>query len=60
MTIGDIIKINSPSIYKKLMKIGKEKPKKKEIKLGDSAKNLMSANSHKRVRGALRQTRWSK
>lgn len=57
MTIGEILQINSPGIYKKLMQIGKEKPQKK-IELGDSVENLMKADSHKRVRGALRQRYW--
>lgn len=58
MTIGDIIKNDSPGIHKKLMQISKEKPKKKDVKLGDSVENLMKADSHKRVRGAIRQTKW--
>jgi len=57
MTIGEILQINSPGIYKKLMQISKEKPKKK-IELGDSVENLMRADSHKRVKGALRQKTW--
>lgn len=58
MTIGEILQINSPGIYKKLIQIGKADKPKKKIELGDSTENLMSANSYKRVRGALRQTRW--
>jgi len=60
MTIGEMLQINSPGIYKKLMQIGKEKPKKNGIKLGDSVENLMRADSHKRVNGALRQRSWGK
>ncbi len=43
--------------YKRLLQIEKEKPKKK-IEIGDSVENLMSADSHKKVKGAIRQTRW--
>ncbi len=61
MTIGEILQINSPGIYNKLKEISKaEKPKKKDIKLGDSVENLMSADSHKRVKGTIRQMRWGK
>lgn len=59
MTIGEIVHINSPGIYKKLMQIGKEKPKKKDVKLGDSVENLMKHDSHERVRGSIRQKGWS-
>lgn len=59
MTIGDIIKINDPYTYSKLTKIGKMSTEsKKEIELGDSPQNLMKADSHKRIRGALRQNTW--
>lgn len=59
MNIGEILQINSPGIYKKLMQIGKtEKPKKKDIQLGDTVENLMKHDSHKRIRGSIRQKTW--
>ncbi len=58
MTIGEILQINSSGIYKKLKEIGKTEKSKKKIELGDSAENLMKTDSHKRVKGALRQRTW--
>lgn len=61
MTIGEILEINYPYAYKRLIQIRKtEKPKPPKIELGDSVANLMKANSHKRVNGALRQKTWTK
>ena len=58
MTIGEILQINSPGIYRRLMQISKV-GKSKKIELGDSAENLMKHDSHKRIRGSLRQKGWS-
>ena len=62
MTIGEIVRLNNPSTYKKLMRISKshKESKDKKIKLGDSVENLMKADSYKKVRGALRQKTWGK
>lgn len=61
MTIGEILEINYPYAYKRLMQIRKtEKPKPQKIELGDSVENLMKADSYKKVRGALRQKTWGK
>ncbi|QUH21092.1 hypothetical protein [Alkaliphilus sp. B6464] len=59
MTVGEVIKINSPGIHKRLMQIGKgNKEPKKRIELGDSPQNLMKVDSYKRARGVLRQKTW--
>lgn len=61
MTIGEILKNNNPKVHSKLRQIKKSRNQsKKKIKLGDSPKNLMRTDSHKRVNGALRQKTWSK
>lgn len=60
MTIGDILHHKNRDTYKRLLQIEKEKPKKKDIQLGDSVENLMSADGHKRIKGTIKQTRWGK
>ncbi len=57
MTIGEILRRTDIDTYRKLLKIGKRQ-NKKEIELGDRPENLMKHDAYKRVRGALRQTRW--
>ncbi|WP_427340635.1 hypothetical protein [Caloranaerobacter sp. DY30410] len=34
------------------------KKKKSDIELGDSVQNLMKHRAYKRIRGAIRQTKW--
>lgn len=54
MTIGEYIKLTDIETYKKLIKLCKNKPKKK-IELGDSIENLMSNRSYKRIGRRVRQ-----
>lgn len=58
MTIGQYIKHTDIETYKKLLRFCKVNKPKKEIKLGDSAENLMKHDSHKRVKGKLVQRGW--
>ncbi len=59
MTIGQYIKLTDIETYNKLKNLCRldiDKPKK--IELGDRPENLMKHDTYRRVRGALRQTRW--
>lgn len=59
MTIGEIIRYKDIDTYIELIKMSRGKvDKPKKIELGDSIKNLMKANSYKKIGGAIRQTRW--
>ena len=51
LRIEKIIKEENPDAYKKLKNI------ENKIELGDSVENLMKADSYRRVKGALRQTK---
>jgi hypothetical protein len=57
MTIGEYIKLTDIETYEKLIKLCKNKPKKK-IELGDSIENLMKSNSYRRVGRRIRQIKW--
>ena len=59
MTIGEYLYIYDRDTYLKLKNLcKKEKKENKKIELGDTAENLMKHDSYRRVKGALRQTKW--
>ncbi|WP_093755210.1 hypothetical protein [Tepidimicrobium xylanilyticum] len=59
MTIGERLRLTDINTYNRLIKLFKtEIDKPRRIDLGDSVENLMKHDSHKRVRGALRQIKW--
>lgn len=58
--IGNIIRYKDLDTYRKLLKIGtrKKKRKKKRIKLGDRPEKLMQHDAYKRISRRIRQIRW--
>lgn len=60
LTIGEYIRLTDIDTYRRLQKLcgGKIDKRKEKIQLGDTVENLMKHDSYKRVKGALRQTKW--
>ena len=59
MTIGEYLRRNDIDTYRKLMQIGRQQDKKKEIELGDRPERLMQHDGHKRQGGRVKQIRWT-
>ncbi len=56
MNIANYLKEADYYTYEKLNNLCKEN---KDIELGDKPENLMKHDCHKRVKGRIRQIRWS-
>lgn len=58
MTIGEYIKLTDIETYRKLIKLCKDRPKKK-IELGDRPENLMKHRSYRRIGRRIRQVSYT-